>query len=97
MIKKEYSVKITVQDILNELEDGVSYIIYVDDHEKNILSLFVNSEIMMHCYHKRNNGKCSQKEFDKLMRKRVRTKRYVEVITEPNQLQGLIEMHVILM
>ena len=60
---KEYKEKETVQDILDTLEEGVSYDIDIVKGSQLHWRLIGNSEIWSHCIYK---GSGTQDEFDEL-------------------------------
>lgn len=92
---QEYTKTVTVQDILNdEIEEGVSYIIYIIGEQYHCKwDLFINSEIMFHCDH---YGNGTQEEWDDLAQMVVKTKMYKEFMNNKDQLQEGIEMSLML-
>lgn len=95
---KEVKIAVTVQDVLNELDEGVSYIIDITMGADIYFQVFRNSEIMYHCNHNREDGRCTQEEWNNLMKMTVRHKVVDSVVDEDNEdiLQPVIAMQLFL-
>lgn len=88
---EEYTITVIVQDILNELEDGVSYIIDIQGEQHHYKwRLFKNSEIMFHCDF---YGNGTQEEFNDLTQMEVKVKMFKTWKNDDDDLQEGVEMY----
>ena len=78
---EEHKITTTVQDILDDMEEGISYNIEINVGMgiNNYFQIFYNSGIMYHCNHHRDDGRCTQSEFDSLMKMSVKHYVIVEI------------------
>ena len=76
---EEHKITTTVQDILDDMEEGISYVIDINIGMDIYFQIFYNSGIMHHCNRRSDDGRCTQSEFDSLMKMPVKHITYVEV------------------
>ena len=90
----EYKTVTTVENILDELEDGVTYIIYIIGYQYHLKWVICGNTYM--AYHCDYYGHGTQEEFNKIMQMVVKTKMYKPFKNEDDELQEGIEMSIFL-